>query len=378
MISVTDRLRYGRTVERETGLSEPRKPVVVWNCTRRCNLACKHCYSASTDVLASDELSTVEAARMIDDLAAFACPVLLFSGGEPAMREDLPELVHRAGQAGMRTALSTNGTLLNDALVSELAEAGLNYAGVSLDGMEQTNDAFRGVKGAFNDAMEGIRNCLAAGMKVGLRLTMNAQNVAEIPDIFDLIQAEGIPRVCFYHLVSSGRGAALGSQALSHQQTRDAVDLIMDQAAALVGSGRPTEVLTVDNHADGPYVYLRLAREDPDRADQCLELLQSSGGNSSGSGIGCVSWDGDVLPDQFWRSRVLGNIRRRQFSEIWADPGHPFLAKLRDRKSHLNCRCKRCRWLGVCNGNLRARAEAATRDPWGDDPACYLTDEEIS
>jgi radical SAM protein with 4Fe4S-binding SPASM domain len=125
-------------------------------------------------------------------------------------------------------------------------------------------------------------------------------------------------------------------------------------------------------------VYLRLLREDPKRAEQCYELLQMNGGNSTGIGIGCVSWNGDVMPDQFWRHHVLGNVRRRPFSEIWADPNEPLLSKLRNRKSIMHCRCMHCRWLNVCNGNFRARAEAVTGDLWGDDPACYLTDEEIA
>ena len=184
--------------------------------------------------------------------------------------------------------------------------------------------------------------------------------------------------MCFYHLVYTGRGGSLLDETLTHAQTRAALDLIMDRTATMHRAGTPLEVLTVDNHADGPYVYLRLLREDPARAEQCFELLSMNGGNSTGVGIGCVSWNGDVLPDQFWRHHVLGNVRETPFSAIWTDPDQPLLAKLRDRKSVLKCRCMRCKWLGVCNGNFRARAESVSGDPWGDDPACYLTDEEIA
>jgi len=294
------------------------------------------------------------------------------------MRDDIFALVSRARAAGMRAVISTNGTLITPSVAERLADAGLNYAGVSLDGLAATNDRFRGRDGAFAAALAGVRNCRAAGLKVGLRLTMTAYNYREIPAIFDLVEAEGIPRVCFYHLVGAGRGEDIASQALTGEQTRRSLDLIMDRTAGLIASGRRVEVLTVDNHADGPYVYMRLARSDPAGARRCMELLRANGGNSSGRGIACVSWNGDVLPDQFWRTRVVGNVRSRPFGKIWSDPACTLLGELRDRKGLLTGRCRRCRWLEVCNGNLRARAEAAGNGPWGDDPACYLTDEEIA
>jgi 12,18-didecarboxysiroheme deacetylase len=381
-VEASDPVRYGRRSDRLPSyllqFSADKKPVVVWNATRRCNLTCVHCYASATPEAAPDELTTDEARRMIADLGRFGCPVLLVSGGEPLMRGDVLELIAAAKAAGLRAVLSTNGTLIRPDLAGRLARAGLSYVGVSLDGLREVHDRFRGVDGAFDEALAGIRACRADGVKVGLRLTLNRRNVDDLPGIFDLIEREQIPRVCFYHLVYTGRGGSLRDATLSHERTRRTLDLIMDRTAAMHADGRKVEVLTVDNHADGPYVYLRLLREDPARAAECLELLRMNGGNSSGVGIGCVSWNGDVLPDQFWRHHVLGNVRRRPFSEIWSDPAQPLLAKLRDRKAHLHCRCLRCRWLDVCNGNFRARAEADTGDLWGDDPACYLTDEEIA
>lgn len=369
----SDSIRYSKGTPAP---AKANKPVVVWNCTHKCNLKCEHCYASSTAQTSSRELTTKQAKAMIDDLAAFGAPVLLFSGGEPLLRPDVVELVAHARGAGLRAVLSTNGTLIGADLAKRLKLAGLSYAGISLDGTGGVNDSFRGVKGAFDAALRGIRNCLSAGLKVGLRLTMNRRNVQEIPAIYELIRTEGIPRVCFYHMVSTGRGALLGEEMLTHSQTRDAVDAIIDGAAAAHTRGQALQVLTVDNHADGPYVYLRMLRENSPRAAEALKLLKTNGGNSTGSGIGCVSWNGDVLPDQFWRQHALGNVRERPFSEIWSDPKQPLLAKLRSRKRHLKCRCNRCRWMSVCNGNFRARAEAAG-DMWGDDPACYLTEEEI-
>jgi radical SAM protein with 4Fe4S-binding SPASM domain len=125
-------------------------------------------------------------------------------------------------------------------------------------------------------------------------------------------------------------------------------------------------------------VYLRMKKDKDPRTNDVLELLKMNGGNSTGLGIGCINWDGNVHPDQFWRHHVLGNVTKRPFSEIWDNPENEFLMKLKNKKEHVGGRCRSCRWLDVCAGNFRARAEAATDDPWGEDPACYLSDEDIS
>jgi len=379
----SDAIRYARypRPSHSAGAAPARKPVVVWNCTRRCNLRCAHCYSASGQTSGDDELSADQAGALIDDLAGFGVPVILFSGGEPLMRPDIFELIARAGAAGMRTVLSTNGTRIDRPAAERLAAAGVGYVGVSLDGLAETNDAFRGEPGAFEAATAGIGHCQAVGVPVGLRFTMHAGNVHEVPAIFDLAQRQGIGRVCFYHLVPTGRADGLADGTLTSDQTRGAMDVILDRTAALHAAGSRLQVLTVDNHADGPYVYLQMLRERAARAAECLELLSANGGNASGVGIGCVRWNGDVLADQFWTTHALGNVRRQPFGRIWSGEtraGQKLLAMLRDRRRHLPDRCRRCRWVEVCNGNLRARAEAATGDAWGDDPACYLREDEIA
>jgi radical SAM protein with 4Fe4S-binding SPASM domain len=293
------------------------------------------------------------------------------------MRPDLPELVQHATDRGIRSVISTNGTLITDDFAETFKKFGLSYVGVSLDGLRETHDHFRGVRGAFDEAMTGLRTCLAAGIKVGVRFTINRRNAADIPAIFDLIEEEGIPRACFYHLVYTGRGSKLIEEDLNHMETRAVLDLIMDRTRRLFDRGLEKEILTVDNHADGPYVYLRLLRENPDRAAEVLELLKMNEGNSSGHGIGCVSWDGEVHADQFWRDISFGNVRQRPFGEIWTDTSNKLMAQLKDKKRYVTGRCARCRWLDVCGGNFRARAEAITGDVWAPDPACFLTDREI-
>jgi len=379
-VEPSDVLRYnrhsGQLPSHLLQFSSDKKPVVVWNMTRRCNLKCIHCYSASADIDYPDELTTEEGKKLIDDLAAFGAPVILFSGGEPLLRPDLLELAH-ATDKGMRAVISTNGTLISKEIAARLKKIGLSYVGVSLDGLQKTHDRFRGSKGAFEKAIEGIRNCREAGIKVGLRFTVNKHNVADVPAMFDLLRHEKIERMCFYHLVYTGRGSKLREEDLTHEETRKLLDLIAAKTRGMFDDGLKPEILTVDNHADGPYLYLKMKEEDPARAGEVLELLAMNEGNSSGVGIGCVSWDGEVYPDQFWRNQPLGNVRQKPFSQIWMDENNELLMKLKDKKKHVHGRCAECSWLSVCGGNFRARAESAG-DLWGPDPACYLTHEEIT
>ncbi len=351
---------------------------MVWNCTETCNLRCRHCYAGAAPRGAESELNRREAAAMLEDLAAFKVPVVLFSGGEPLLHSAIFEHIERTTSLGMRAVLSSNGTLIDDGAAQKLARAGVSYVGVSIDGLRETNDLFRGCEGAFSRAVTGIRNCRKAGIKVGLRFTITRQNAGEIPSIFRFVRNEAIPRICFYHLVYAGRGTSLMDDDLDHHAARKVMDTIIDHTAALKKDGIDCRVLTVDNHADGPYIYLRMLREKNPRAAEALDLLRRNGGNGTGDRIGCVSWDGRVHPDQFWRHVTLDNIRRRPFSEIWSDRSHPLLAALNNRKAHLNGRCASCRFLDVCGGGNRNRAETATGDLWGPDPACYLSDEEVS
>ena len=380
-VEPSDALRYGR----ESGklpshllqFSKDKKPVIVWNMTQRCNLKCVHCYAHAVEVDGTDDINTEQAKAMIDDLAAFGAPVMLFSGGEPLVRKDLVELASHATGKGMRAVVSTNGTLITPQKARELKEVGLSYVGISLDGMEDVHDHFRCVPGAFKKALQGIANCQAEGLKVGLRFTINKRNVAEIPGIFRLLKELEVPRACFYHLVYSGRGSELIKEDLDHAETRAVLDLIMDETRALFDAGHPKEILTVDNHADGPYVWMRLKREDPKRAEEVFELLQYNEGNNSGRGIGCISWDGKVHADQFWREHVFGNVLERPSPGSGTTRTLNCCTSSRTKMVHVGGRCAKCKYLNICGGNFRARAEAFYGDEWAQDPACYLTDEEI-
>jgi len=373
-----DTLRYSLGSRGQVhGAAQGHGPVVVWNCTRTCNLSCIHCYSNSESKKYEGELTTREALRFIDDLAEFRVPVILFSGGEPLLRNDLMELVAYAKEKGIRPTISTNGTLLSPQNILALKNLGVGYIGVSLDGIGENNDRFRGWQGAYDSALEGIRNCIEVDQRVGLRFTINRHNFKEINDILDLIEKENIPRVCFYHLVYSGRGSKMIDEDTTRVESRAALDLIIERTRDFHRRGLQKEILTVDNHADGIYIYLKLKEKEPERARKVLELLELNGGNRTGIAIGAVDWYGNVHPDQFTQNHTFGNVRERKFGEIWTDNSKPVLAGLKDRKKLLKGRCASCMWLNLCNGNFRARAEAVSGDFWESDPACYLTDEEI-
>jgi len=312
----------------------------------------------------------------MDDLAAFQVPTVLFSGGEPLMRRDLFDVVAHAKQRGLRTVLSTNGTLIDDATADRIRDVGFNYVGISLDGMGPVHDRIRGVRGAFEKTLAGIRRLRDRGVRVGLRFTVHAKNLDELPAVFELMAQEHIPRCCIYHLAYAGRGEKLSRFDLTPQETRSVLDLIFQQARLFHQKGLELDLLTVDNHADNAYLYMHLLETEPDRAAEVYTLLEWNGGNQSGIAIAAVDPQGNVHPDQFSWGHTFGNVRERPFGEIWTDRSHPYLAILKDRRPHLKGRCSVCKWLPICNGNLRIRAESYFGDPLAPDPGCYLTDEE--
>jgi len=390
MISVTkllggpsfygDRLRYAETSgQARQGTSAGSGPVVVWNATKTCNLECVHCYADAGKSKFTGELSTNEAIALIDDLATINVPALLMSGGEPLVRPDIIDLATYAiREKGIRVTFSTNGTLINEKVAKRLADIGVTYCGISIDGAEKDHDRMRAKVGAFKDAVRGIRNCRAAGIRVGIRFTVTSENAPDLDSIFRLVEDEDIGRLCIYHLVYSGRGAYLSGIDLPGEEKRVFMDKLLNQVDRWNLENRQVEVMTVDNHADGPFIYLWLMQRDEVRAQNALQLISSNGGNRSGMAIAAIDSFGLVHPDQFTQTHTLGSIRERKFSQIWADHRVGLLDGLRNRKSKLKGRCSTCRWIDVCNGNFRARAEAATGDYWESDPGCYLRDSEIA
>lgn len=372
-----DSLRYAKEAKGHTrGTVRGRGPIVVWNCTKKCNLKCRHCYSSCTGPADSNEMTTKEALKFMDSLVEYKVPVLLFSGGEPLLRDDIFELMEYGKKIGLRMVISTNGTMIDKEVARKIKDIGVSYVGISLDGAKDINDEFRGVKGSYDKAIEGMRNCFEVGQKTGLRLTLSKETAKELPNIFKIIEEEKIPRVCFYHLVYSGRGLEIKNEDLTIDEKKAALDYIIEKTFEFQKKKLDLEILTVDNHCDGIYLYNYMKTQDEERAKDILDLLKTNGGNRSGVAISSVDWNGNVYIDQFTRDISLGNVREREFKDIWDGKENEFLTKLRYRKAYLKGRCKECKWLDLCNGNFRARA-LSTGDFWNSDPACYFSDEEI-
>jgi len=375
-----ERLRYGHTscpLANEDPYHGAPRPVVVWAVTRACNLRCVHCYASADANPAPNELSHDEGKALLDDLAEFGVPAVLFSGGEPLVRPDTPELIEYGMSLGLSCTLSTNGLLIDDAMADRLAELGVKYAGISLDGLRARHDKLRGLSGAFDGTMAAIDRCRARGIKVGVRFTVHALNEMDLDALFDICIDHDVQRLCIYHLAYAGRGGKLAKVDLTAEQTRSVVDRIFERTRLCHEQGVPLEVLTVGNHTDAAYILLALEQAGDPRLERIRARLEGTGGNRSGSNISAVDPTGDVHYDQFSWHYTVGNVREQPFSRIWSEATDERLSIMRDRRSRLPDRCQSCRFVGVCNGNLRTRAEYATGDWLGFDPSCYLTDEEI-
>lgn len=355
----------------------PSGPVVIWNLIRRCNLCCKHCYSISADTDFPGELSTEEVYAVMDDLKSFGVPVLILSGGEPLLRPDIFEVSRRAKSMGFYVGLSTNGTPIDESNIDAVADVGYDYVGISIDGLRDTHDEFRQMKGAFDRSMHAVRLCRERGIKVGLRFTITRNNAPELPDLLDLMEREDVSKFYLSHLNYSGRGNKNRRDDAVHLATRRAMDLLFERAWQHVSEGRDTEFVTGNNDADGVYL-LHWARERyPELEAHLRARLARWGGNSSGVNIANIDNLGNVHPDTFWWHYNLGNVKQRPFSEIWPDTSDPIMAGLKAKPRQVGGRCGACSYFDICGGNTRIRAFQTTGDPWAEDPACYLDDDEI-
>ncbi|MCU0835803.1 MAG: heme d1 biosynthesis radical SAM protein NirJ [Chromatiaceae bacterium] len=355
----------------------PSGPVVIWNLVRRCNLTCKHCYATSADKDFPGELGTEQVFAVMDDLYAYGVRVLILSGGEPLMRPDLFTIARRAKTMGFYVGLSTNGTLIDRTSLGEIAETQFDYVGISLDGLRETHDRFRRRAGAFDEALNGIRLCRDAGLKVGLRFTLTQDNAAELPDLLRLMDEEGIDKFYLSHLNYAGRGYKNRSDDVHYRMTRAAMDLLFGRCWDDVLAGRRREFVTGNNDADGAYLLLWAERSIPRQVPRLHAMLERWGGNASGVNIANIDNEGRVHPDTMWWDYNLGSVKDRPFSAIWEDRSDPLMAGLKQRPRPLTGRCAQCAHLGICGGNSRTRAWRITGDPWAEDPGCYLTDAEI-
>ncbi|NKW91558.1 heme d1 biosynthesis radical SAM protein NirJ [Rhodobacteraceae bacterium R_SAG9] len=357
--------------------SGPVKPVVIWNLTRRCNLKCRHCYTVSADVKFPGELSEEQAFDTLEDLGQFRVPAIILSGGEPLDSPYLFPLAKRARELTRVLALSTNGTKIYDETADQVAEIGFDYVGISIDGISETNDWFRGVDGAFDAAVRGVRELKKRDVRVGLRFCLTEGTQHHLPDLLKLCDDEGVDKFYLSHLVYAGRGDKNRGEDAHHKMTRKGMDLLLERAWEAASGGRPLDIVTGNNDADAGY-FLGWAKErfSADLVSNLRDHLVAWGGNSSGMGVANIDFLGKVHPDTYWSDYTVGNVKTTPFSELWTGDD-PMLATLRTRPRPLEGRCGECKIKDVCGGNTRIRALQVTGNPWAEDPACYLTNEEI-
>ena len=377
MFRVTQFMQAVADPEATKPLRQPPGPVVIWNLIRRCNLCCKHCYSISADTDFPGELSTQQVFDTLDDLRQFRVPALILSGGEPLLRPDIYDISKRAKDLGFYIGLSTNGTLIDESNIQQLADTGFDYLGISIDGIGKTHDEFRQMEGAFDKSMHAIKLCQERGIKVGLRFTLTQDNETQLPKILELVDQHNIDKFYLSHLNYAGRGNKNRGDDVVHQMTKRAMDFIFDEAWKRLGTDREIEFVTGNNDADGVYFLQWVEKKKPELKEFMHQRLTQWGGNSTGKNVANIDNLGEVHPDTFWWNYKLGNVKDRKFSEIWADSSDPLMAGLKQKIRPLKGRCGMCQYKNVCGGNTRVRAYQLTGDPWQEDPACYLTDEEL-
>lgn len=357
---------------------KPAAPVVIWNLIRRCNLTCKHCYTTSADIDFPGELTTPEIYTVMDDLKTFKVPVLILSGGEPLLHPDIFSISRRAKQMGFYVALSSNGTLVNEQNIAEIAEIGYQYIGISLDGIGKTHDEFRQKQGSFAASMRGVELCLAQDIKVGIRYTMTQNNAGDFPAMLQLMDDYNIDKFYLSHLNYGGRGNRNRGEDAVFQMTRQMMDLLFETSYEWQKQGKQREFVTGNNDADGVYFLHWVRKNFPNQSAHIQAKLEQWGGNASGVNVANIDNLGNVHPDTFWWHYGLGNVRKRPFSEIWQDVSDPLMARLKQNPRPLKGRCGACAYQVICNGNTRVRAQQIFNDAWAEDPGCYLTDGEIS
>ena len=385
MLPVSDLLQRARdeTSSAAVGaLSPPRfavpgfhAPLIVWNVCRHCNMSCPHCYTAGAYRPSRADLTTEEGIRLLDELAACGVRTVIFSGGEPLLRADLLELLAHASSVGISPQLSTNGVFIDEATAEELADAGVAYVGVSIDGVRGFNDGYRGMAGGHAAACRGLHLAREAGMRTGLHMTLTRLNADQLPDLAELANELSVDRFYVSHLLYSGRGRRMAQADLSRDEARQVLGSLFELADAWLDRDSPTRVATGSNDSDGPLLLRWIeSRYGGVAAWPVQMLLLERGGNSAGEKILNIDYQGFVHPDQFWRSEKLGDVRKQSFESILR---HPLRQLLADRLDYLTGRCAACDYQRLCRGSHRERAIVFHGDRWAPDPACVLEDAEI-
>jgi heme b synthase len=356
---------------RMTTATAYRPRLIFWELTTGCNLRCIHCRASATELMSPDDLSYQESCDVIDQIAEYAPFILVLSGGEPLWRRDVFDLAERARSKGLRVALATNGTLVDEATAGRIAASGIRRVAISLDGADAaTHDSFRGQPGAFEAALAGFRRLRARGMSMQVNTTVSRHNEHQLPLILELAASLGAEAFHIFLLVPVGCGLAIqDEQMVSAQHYEDILNWFYEQSL----EGRLELKATCAPH------YFRVVRqrraearraglplpESPGAGRRAHEMHTMTRGCLAGSGVCFLSHRGEVYPCGYLPVSA-GNLRRQAFREIWEHA--EVFENLRD-PDLLEGKCGACEFKRVCLG-CRARAYGVTGNYLAPEPFC--------
>ena len=388
---------------------ENKARLVFWEVTKGCNLRCIHCRATATELSSPTDLATRNALEIIDQIAAAASPILVLSGGEPLYRSDIFQLARHATDTGLRVALATNGTLVTKDVARMIVDSGVRRVSISLDGADPaTHDTFRGIPGAFDAAVHGLRNLKALGMSVQINMTIARHNAHQLPDVLQLARNLGADALHTFLLVPVGCGVDIASEQMVPPEEyerilnwfydqsltggielkatcaphyfrvvrqRRAADRRAAEASACIAPVRseaaptqtaigPTEItmpgstgIAIKPHGVGQAV------GHPGGHPSDLNAVTK--GCLAGTGVCFISHEGEVYPCGYLPV-IAGDLRKQTFSDIWENS--QVFHELRDT-NNLKGKCGCCEFRNVCMG-CRARAYAATGDFMDEEPFC--------
>ena len=337
---------------------------IAWEITRRCNLNCVHCRSSSElEAIGHPDFSLDEAKRVIDDISSYASPVLVLSGGEPLLREDVFDIARYGAGKGLRMCLATNGTLVNDEICEKIKAADIKMVSLSLDGAtSEVHDNFRNSPGAFDATVNAAKLFRKNGIKFLVNSSFTKRNQGEIGNIYKFVKSLGATAWYMFMIVPTGRGEDIMEELVSMEDYEGFLDWHYEMEK------NEDEMLVRPTCAPSYYrVVLQKAKEQGD--DFKRRTLQFSTGGSkgclAGQLISLLDVDGNLLPCSYF-PLPAGNIREQSFKDIWETS--ELFKDLRDFKAYKG-RCGACEYVEVCGG-CRARAHAMSGDYMAEEPFC--------
>ncbi|MET1123976.1 MAG: radical SAM protein [Archaeoglobaceae archaeon] len=339
---------------------------VVWDITYACNLRCKHCYATAGKPLA-DELTTEEALDTIDKLNRLGVTIIAFSGGEPLVRRDFFEIARYAAEKGFYVAVATNGTLITEEMARKMKESGISYVQISLDGMRETHDGFRGIPGAFDRTVEGIRNAVKAKLFVNVSMTVTKFNYHEVPAVVELCEKLGVNWFMHYNFIPTGRGREIAGEDITPEDREKLLEFLclrnLNSNISLLSTAPQFARVALQHEAKFvPTHFYNVSA--PERFRQLAEFI---GGCGAGRFYFAIKANGDIQPCVFF-PLVVANVRdlsAEELEELWRN--NEVFEDLRNKD--LIEGCGDCSYRYVCGG-CRARAYNYFGDYLKPDPGC--------